>query len=85
MLWSKGSFKRRSAAAEVVKEVRGLLKAGSSSEYLRNLASLNFEELRKKWALALALRAKALGTYPERTLALLDKLTHSEPPGFGTT
>ena len=47
---------------------------GLSAEYLRNLASRNFAARRRKWALALALRAKELGTYPELTDALLSKI-----------
>ena len=47
---------------------------GSSAEYLRNLAKRNFAAGRRKWALALALRAKELGTYPELTNALLNKI-----------
>ena len=42
-----------------------------SAEYFRNLAKRNFAAGRRKWALALALRAKELGTYPERTEVIL--------------
>jgi tetratricopeptide (TPR) repeat protein len=54
---------------------------GNSAEYLRNLARRNFGAGRKKWALTLALRAKELGTYPERTDALLKKLGYELPAG----
>ena len=54
------------------------LRAGSA-EYLRILARRNFAAGRLKWALALALRAKELGTYPERTDAILKKLGYQLP------
>ena len=54
------------------------LRAGSA-EYLRNLASRSFAAGRRKWALALALRAKDLGTYPERTEAILKKIGYDAP------
>jgi hypothetical protein len=52
---------------------------GGSAEYLRNLAKRNFAVGRQKWALALALRAKDLGTYPELTDAILKKLGYKLP------
>lgn len=50
-----------------------------SAEYFRNLALRNLAAGRRKWALALALRAKELGTYPERTDAILKKLGDKLP------
>lgn len=47
---------------------------GKSAEYLRNLARINYAAGRPKLAVALLERALELGTYPERTQVLLEKI-----------
>ena len=51
---------------------------GKSAEYLRNLAKLNYAAGRTRTALRLAERALKLGTYPERSKALIEKFNESE-------
>jgi hypothetical protein len=51
---------------------------GKSAEYLRNLAKLNYAAGRTRTALRLAERALKLGTYPERSKALIEKFKESE-------